>query len=193
MPTSIVAWIELVCVVFTVIMLIGQYVDNERTVTLRWVKIFLFFTIFWLICDSLALLLENKDTPIWILWVLNFLSFTMHPLCIVILAMFANMFVSEKGKCSKWWFTIPSIIYLGVSLAVAIYFIIGSVGSVNNGDFVYKERIPRISLYFYILFILYSAIVAFILRKNIGLKAAIISAISFVPIIGSIFALYFFA
>ncbi|MCR5309509.1 MAG: response regulator [Bacilli bacterium] len=191
MPNTIVAWIELVCVVFTVIMLIGQYVDNERTVTLRWVKIFLFFTIFWLICDALALLLENKNTPIWILWVLNFLSFTMHPLCIVILALFADKFISEKGKCSKWWFRVPQIIFSTISLGVAIYFIIGSVGSVNNGDFVYKERLPRISLYFYILFIVYSSIVAFILRKRIGLKAVIITGISFVPIIGSIFALYF--
>ena len=178
-----VAWIELVCIVFLVILLVGQYADNVKTKTLKWVKIFLFTTIGWLLCDSLALILEDAGSPIWILWILNFISFMMRPICLLVLATFANEFVKEKGHCSKWWFTVPQIIALFGIVVSIIYFLIYSIGNSTESQIVYREPVPKITLWFFIGFILYSSFVAFHKRKDIGLRAAIIVAISFVPIL----------
>lgn len=178
-----VAWIELICIVFLVILLVGQYADNVKTKTLKWVKIFLFATIGWLLCDSLALILEDAGSPIWILWILNFISFMMRPICLLVLATFANEFVKEKGRCSKWWFTVPQIIALCGIVVSIIYFLIYSIGNSTDSQIVYREPVPKITLWFFIGFILYSSFVAFYKRKDIGLRAAIIVSISFIPIL----------
>ncbi len=183
----IVAWIELVCVVFTVILVVGQYVDNENTNSLKWVKIFLFVTIFWLLVDSLSLICETLEAPSWILWILNFATFVMRPVCLLVLAIFANKFVIEKGKCSKWWFTTPQYVSIFGIVITIVYFIIRTA---TNPSYSFNEPTPTVTVFAYIVFIIYADIVAFYLHKRIGLKAAIIVAISFVPMVSAIIVLY---
>ena len=148
----IVVWIELVCVIFTVILLVGQYVDNENTTSLKWVKIFLFATIFWLLVDSLSLILEAVEAPSWILWIFNFISFVMRPVCLLILAIFANMFVIEKGRCSKWWFTVPQYISTFGIVVSIVYFIMRTA---TNPSYSFNEPTPTITVFAYIIFIIY--------------------------------------
>ena len=185
------AGVELICIVFVVIFLVGQLVDTEKTKTIMYVKILCIFTISWLVIDSLALFLEGPNTPHWILWGLNFLDFIMRPAFILGISIFINSFIVERGKCSKWWFTAPAILFLIGIFFSCIYFILGHAGGVENGDFSFQKRVPKVTLFFYLGFVLYAAIVSLSLHKKIGLRPGVIVTISFLPLFVSIFILYF--
>ena len=186
------AGVELICGVFVVIFLIGQLLDTEKTKTLFYVKLLCIFTSAWLLIDCLALYLDGPDTASWILWSLNFITFLMRPVFLLLVTLFADSFVVERGKCSKWWFAAPKIIALCGIVFSIIYFILGNVGSIQNGEFSFREKIPAITLYFYIGFILYIDAIAISLHKRIGLRPGLIVTLSFVPVIVAVFILNFF-
>ena len=173
------AGVELICVVFVVIFLVGQIVDTEKTKTLKYVKLLLSVTIGWLVFDCLAMFLEGPSTPSWILWILNFLSFVMRPVFLACLSLFTNAFIVEKGNCNRWWFTSAFLVAVCGIIFTIIYFILGHVGTVQNGDFSYKEKIPRLTLYFYLIYIIYSDVVALAMHKRIGFRPGVIITISY--------------
>ena len=185
------AGVELICGVFVVIFLIGQLVDTEKTKTIFYVKLLCIFTSAWLLCDCLALYLENPETSTWILYALNFVSFLMRPIFLLLICFFINAFLVERGKCSKWWYVAPKIISACGVVFSFVYFILGHAGTVQNGDFSYREKVPAITLYFYVIFIIYIDVVALCMHKRIGFRPGVIVTISFIPVVVAIFILNF--
>ena len=147
-------------------MLVGQFIDTEKSTSLRLVKVFLGVIIFWLTCDSIAQIIEGKNAPDWILWILNFVCCIMPPLFLLSLALFGNAYLTEHGKCSKWWFTAPAIVLGVLSLGYIIDFFVGIAGYVDNGVFIKNDDFQFFTLVIYLVFIVYSSALSFIFHKE---------------------------
>ncbi|MBO7614511.1 MAG: response regulator [Bacilli bacterium] len=187
----IVPIVELSSVVFVVYLLVGQFIDNEKTKSLKLIKVFLFEIIGWLIIDAVAELIEGPSAITWMLWLFNFISSLMRPVTLITLAFCADAYLQEHTeKCSKWWFTAPAIILGVIGLGYASDFIAGFSGRIENGVYNELEIFPIFTLIIYVTFIAYSSIVMFIFRKKIATRASIVIGFSFLPTVISLLLLY---
>ena len=186
----IVPIVELSSVVFVIYLLVGQFIDNEKTRSLRLIKVFLFEIIGWLVIDAIAELIEGPETIVWMLWAFNFISSIMRPATLITLAFCADAYLQEHTeKCSRWWFTAPAIVLGVIGLGYAGDFIAGFSGRIENGVYNELEIFPIFTLIIYVAFIVYSGVVMFVFRKKIATRASIIIGISFLPTLISLLVL----
>ena len=188
----IVPIVELSSAVFVIYLLVGQFIDNEKTRSLKLIKIFLLEIIGWLIIDAIAELIEGPNAPTWLLWSLNFISSTMRPASLITLAFCADAYLREHAeKVSKWWFMAPAIVLGIVLIGYAGDFIAGFAVRIENGFYKELEIFPLFTLIIYVAFIIYSGVVMFVFHKKIATRASIVIAISFLPTIVSLLVLQF--
>ena len=186
----IVPIVELSSVVFVIYLLVGQFIDNEKTKSLRLIKAFLFEIIAWLIIDATAELIEGPNAVTWLLWILNLISSLMRPISLITLSFCADAYLREHTeKVSRWWFTAPAILLGVLLIGYAGDFIVGFAGRIEDGVYKELEIFPIYTLIIYAMFILYSGIVMFIFHKKIATRVAIVIAISFLPTVISLMIL----
>ena len=174
----IVSIVELSTTVFVIYLLVGQYIDNEKTKALRLIKVFLLEIIGWLIIDAIAELIQGPDAITWLVWLTNFISSIMRPVTLITLAFCADAYLRENNKTiSRWWFTVPAILLGIFTIGYFVDFIVGFSGRIENGTYRELEIFPVITLVIYAAFIVYSGIIMFIFHKKIATRASIVIAI----------------
>jgi len=162
---------EIISSIFVVITLLGTFYKQDRQKSSVKMRIATLVTFFWLLIDAASYKISTSVFPLIIVYIVNFLSYIMGGIVYILFADYCMQYISEKTKVNPWIFRIP-IIMMGINLIhVAVSFVLGYSGHIENGVFVETGGIPFPQIIANVVLLLCIPVMTFVYRKSIGRKA----------------------
>lgn len=176
---------EIISAVFLLFMLINRLVIKDKSDSMKRIRALYAFTIVWLASDALAYMLLEAEEHWWI-HLINLLAYVMTNVVLCGFLYYCEAYIGEKTRLSKYLFRIPMLVLALDIMLDIIWYIRGKIVVYYDGAFHMIGTAPVFAMVTYFIILFYAPAVAFLKRKDIGMRTVLIICSYCAPVMGSL-------
>lgn len=178
---------ELVSASYILVSLFGQLTIHDKSVSMKRLRILTGSLVVLLVDDALTYIFYAPKTDNvavhLIIYGMYLLAYVLTGIVLMLFAYYCEAYLNAKTKLKKWVFRVPILLLLVNLIIDVIYFSLGKLVVFENGRFIVIGIPPVFVLVGYVLLMCYSPVVAFIKRKDVGIKPCMILSSYGIPVI----------
>ncbi|MBO2516923.1 MAG: hypothetical protein CW338_06570 [Clostridiales bacterium] len=183
---------ELTCAIFVVLLSFSQNNRKDRSRGTVRLRVLCMVTFLSLVSDSMAYIFDHPETnhylEHWSLYFVNLLPFIMSNFILICYSLYCESYLEKKTKLRKWVFRVPVLILSADIVFDIIWFALGNLVTYENGYYIAGELpLPLMLSYYALLF--YVPVVAFIRRKDVGIRTVMLFVSYIIPVVAAILIL----
>lgn len=182
--------LEIICLVCVFVSMFSLFAETDKTESIRRIMILSVLSSIWLFLDAFTYIFNKPETNYWaspvFLHIMQALTFVMTNAVAIGFIYYAEAYITEKTRISKWVFRVPMIVLSLDAIIDLIWYVNGRLVVNEGGYFSIIGNPPAFVLVSYALCFVYLPVVAFIKRENLGIRAVTLFASCCAPIIFTI-------
>ena len=184
---SKIAIAEIISAVFVLMLLISRLAGRERTVSVRRLMLLYALVTVSLLADAFSYILEDPaihhGVNHWGIHLVNMLAFVMSDITLIGFIYYCAACIRKKTDLDRWVFIAPAAALALSVPAVIVWYLLGRLVVFEGGVYRTVGTVPVPVLACYMAVLFYIPVVAFIKRKDLGMRTVLLMSSYGVPVV----------